>query len=659
MMHILKIKQYWILTIGIVICSMTTFAQELSDETIGFDIVKETALLKKYGVTDQNIAREITLMRKWSIRRYLAMEKSKEVTLQDNTKVKQNSRITTNRALAITVADIPQTEKDVLKAFYDISRIKSNLSSTYGWNFSMPVTSWDENTKTGWKGVTVSNGRVIGLDLSDHNLYGTIPINIYQLKELQSFAINNSSIYGSIPSEIMSLINLRSLSFLNTNLTGATSGLYNLRNLETLIISNQTSGADNLSSPFPQGIEELSKLTTLNLSGIWGAIPIEIGQLRLLQDLQLYGSQLSGTIPKEIGQLGMLKNLQLYSSQLSGTIPKEIGRLGMLKTLNLTCAQLAGSIPTEIGQLYNLEKLVLERNLLSGPIPSSIGQLSKLNFLSISVTQVSGSIPSDIFQLPNIKTLYIDSNPNLSGTLPVIKLPKAELIFLGYNNLTGSIPVLDCPNLTDIYLNFNKFSSISSNLGNAPMLTAMPMEYNELTGEVPFSLFQFPNLRSLSLSNNKLSSIPPEVYNSSNVTELYLDSNRFRFFELAHLNNDSFVDGGLTAPQSKTDQEETIVGIKDTSTNLTMFTDGKFTPNDTFQWYKGISPNGTLINGATSRVYTISNLNDTNAGNYYCISKNTQFPSLILEREPITLTITDCAPIIGKLKINSTIPLIK
>jgi Leucine-rich repeat (LRR) protein len=86
------------------------------------------------------------------------------------------------------------------------------------------------------------------------------------------------------------------------------------------------------------------------------SMPLEIGQLNMLQELYLYNNQLH-SIPPEIGQLNMLHTLGLHNNQLQ-SIPPEIGQLKMLQTLHLYNNQLH-SIPPEIGQLNMLQILYL------------------------------------------------------------------------------------------------------------------------------------------------------------------------------------------------------------------------------------------------------------------------------------------------------------
>ena len=91
----------------------------------------------------------------------------------------------------------------------------------------------------------------------------------------------------------------------------------------------------------------------LNMNGLTGSIPPEIGNLTNLIYLNLGGNQFTGSIPPQIGKLSNLTDLNLGGNQLT-VIPSEIGALTNLIYLNLGGNQLTGSIPPEIGSLTKI-----------------------------------------------------------------------------------------------------------------------------------------------------------------------------------------------------------------------------------------------------------------------------------------------------------------
>ena len=107
-----------------------------------------------------------------------------------------------------------------------------------------------------------------------------------------------------------------------------------------------------------------------------GPLPEQIGQLLQLQELELYGNQLT-TLPAGLGQLKGLQLLDLYYNPITGAIPDTIGGMTSLRELYLPynpAGGLSGPIPETLGNLANLERMDIAGNQLTGPI--QIGRAS-------------------------------------------------------------------------------------------------------------------------------------------------------------------------------------------------------------------------------------------------------------------------------------------
>ena len=149
----------------------------------------------------------------------------------------------------------------------------------------------------------------------------------------------------------------------------------------------------------------------INLSGLTGTIPSELGSLINLRTLWLSRNQLTGRIPAELGKLSNLQSLQFHSNQLTGEIPTEWGNLSNLQSVSLSSNQLTGEIPSELGNLINLRTLWLSRNQLTGEIPTELGNLAKLEFLVLYANRLTGEISAELANLPNLDTLTLADNP--------------------------------------------------------------------------------------------------------------------------------------------------------------------------------------------------------------------------------------------------------
>uniref|UniRef100_A0A2N9GXY0 non-specific serine/threonine protein kinase n=1 Tax=Fagus sylvatica TaxID=28930 RepID=A0A2N9GXY0_FAGSY len=249
----------------------------------------------------------------------------------------------------------------------------------------------------------------------------------------------------------------------------------------------------------------------LNMSELFGTIPIEISNLPKLIYLDLLSNNLSGEIPSQIGLLTNLEFLCLGENRLNGSIPPEVGHLKSLSNLAylyIRNNQLSGSIPSEIGNLSNLVDLDMKNNSLTGHIPPSIGSLEKLEFLHMFENQLSGSIPPEIGNLKCLISLALQTN-NLSGSIPssLGALSSLTVLHLYNNQLSGTIP---------------------KELGNLKSIINLQLSRNQLTGIVPVSLGNLSHLEILFLRDNQLSGpIPQEIGNLMKLASLELDTNHF------------------------------------------------------------------------------------------------------------------------------------
>ncbi len=151
---------------------------------------------------------------------------------------------------------------------------------------------WDENKPIStWHGVTVKNGKVVGLDLSNNNLQGKIPITIGNLRYLESLNLSNNSIKGKIPGLFRKFDNLKAVDLGKNELVGNIPNTINkLQSLQELNLSD-----NKLEGALPETISELSKLNTLALANndLDGAMPSGMENLKKLKKLYLSNNEFS------------------------------------------------------------------------------------------------------------------------------------------------------------------------------------------------------------------------------------------------------------------------------------------------------------------------------------------------------------------------------
>jgi hypothetical protein len=267
-----------------------------------------------------------------------------------------------------TVEDVPPAECEALVALYN---------STDG-DFWFENENWLISTSVSeWYGVTVTEGNVIGLDLENNYLVGTLPEELGDLTELVTLKMNNNQLTGSIPSQLGDLAKLEFLDFTFNYLDGSIpANLENLSNLRELGFA-----FNELTGGIPTWLGNMTTLEELGLGNnpLGEEIPSSLGNLVNLTSLMLFKIEATGSIPSSFGNLDNLIHLHIHSNNFSGSsIPPELGDMDSIEHLWMGQNQLEGSIPEELGDLTVIRTLFLEDNNLSGPIPESLKNLTDL-----------------------------------------------------------------------------------------------------------------------------------------------------------------------------------------------------------------------------------------------------------------------------------------
>ena len=144
-----------------------------------------------------------------------------------------------------------------------------------------------------WRGVTMENGRVVKLELTEAGLTGAVPAEIGRLTSLTVLDLGGNKL-TSVPAEIGQLTSLEKLSLYCNKLTSVPAEIWQLTSLEVLWL-----GGNQMTS-----------------------LPAEIGQLTSLRWLHLSYNQLT-SVPAEIWLLPSLEVLSLNNNRLT-SVPAAI-----------------------------------------------------------------------------------------------------------------------------------------------------------------------------------------------------------------------------------------------------------------------------------------------------------------------------------------------
>ena len=279
---------------------------------------------------------------------------------------------------------VPLSDREVLEALYEAT---GGPDWTHNEN-------WLTNAPLGeWYGVEVDgHGRVVELRFVANRLTGRIPPELGSLANLRSLYLYRAKLTGPLPAELGDLTNLKSIHFSETELTGTIPAkLGRLTNLERLSLGN---------------------------NGLSGTIPSELGDLANLRVLYLHKNDLTGTIPPELGNLANLWAFRIEANRLTGPIPPELGNLASLRNLDLSRNDLTGTIPPELSGLAYLQRLTLSANGLTGTIPPELSGLADLSILYLGENELVGPVPPEFGGLMGLRSLGLQTNADLSGTLP-------------------------------------------------------------------------------------------------------------------------------------------------------------------------------------------------------------------------------------------------
>ena len=154
-----------------------------------------------------------------------------------------------------------------------------------------------------------------------------------------------------------------------------------------------------------------------------GPIPREIFLISTLSDFMYFQSNMFiGSVPLEIGNLKNIADIDLSNNQISGEIPLSIGDCQSLQYFKLQGNFLQGPIPASVSRLKGLQVLDLSHNYFSGDIPQFLASMNGLASLNLSFNHFEGQVPNDGIFL-NINETAIEGNKGLCGGKPDLNLP--------------------------------------------------------------------------------------------------------------------------------------------------------------------------------------------------------------------------------------------
>ncbi|CAA7016346.1 unnamed protein product [Microthlaspi erraticum] len=396
-----------------------------------------------------------------------------------------------------------------------------------------------------WRGVSCSSdGRVVGLDLRNRGLTGTLNLhNLTALPNLRNLYLQGNSFSSGGESSVSSSgCSLEALDLSSNSLSDSSTVDYVFSSCLNLVSLNFSSNklAGKL-KPAPSTSNK--RITTVDLS--FNLFSEEIPETFVssfpasLKHLDLSHNNFSGDFSRlSFGLCGNLTVFSLSQNNISGdSFPISLSNCNLLETLNLSRNSLSGKIPGDRywGNLPNLKQLSLAHNSFSGEVPPELSLLCRIiEVLDLSGNSLTGQLPQSFTSCGSLQNLNLGNN-KLSGdflSTVVSKLPKITYLYLPFNNISGSVPIslTNCTNLKVLDLSSNDFTgklpSGFCSLQTPSVLEKLLIANNYISGTVPVELGECKSLKTIDLSFNALTGpIPKEIWTLPNLSDLVMWAN--------------------------------------------------------------------------------------------------------------------------------------
>ncbi|RCV15547.1 hypothetical protein SETIT_3G064800v2 [Setaria italica] len=428
------------------------------------------------------------------------------------------------------------------------------------------------------------------LDLSNMNFSGRVPPHLGNLTKLVYLDIRNDFVTHAYEyaqtysSDVSWLASLRSLEYLDmsgVDLSAAVDWVHSMNTLPNLrvlalqncllnssvpslphynltVLEELDLSLNSFNSPAaPNWYWDVTSLKSLDLylCEFTGPFPDELGNLTMLEVLNMRGNNMEGMIPSTLKRLcslqmidlstnkgrlpkcswNSLQELDLSKANITGTTIKSLLNLTTLNALDISRNHLSGSVPVEIGTLRNLTELCIGHNSFSGVISEDhFSGLTNLNEIDLSQNDLQVMVDSDWEppfnlqfarfsscylgpQIPNwfrwqSNILILDiSDSGLTGRIPDwfwTTFSNSVRLDLSYNQISGELPLnLEFLLSLELRLQSNHLTGSVPQLPRS--LRLLDISKNSLNGHLP-SKFGAPYLRVALLFSNSITGTIPE-----------------------------------------------------------------------------------------------------------------------------------------------------
>jgi hypothetical protein len=233
------------------------------------------------------------------------------------------------------------------------------------------------------------------------------------LQSLRILRLQDNRLTGSLPPQLISYwVHMTGLDLSRNRLSGAMPGkaLASLTSLDYFFITN--------SRP-----------------GLSGALPPELGNLKNMTWLALYGNNFTGSLPRQwsgmtsitVLDVGGYLNGRCTGNRLSGTLPAEYSSMTRMIRFEAGCNQLTGTLPAAFNSWTKLQAFVVCENKLNGTLPASYARWGELSAIRLNNNSFSGPVPAQWSAMTKLKEVRLYANAGLQGCIPRSWQPQVNL----------------------------------------------------------------------------------------------------------------------------------------------------------------------------------------------------------------------------------------
>ncbi|KAB2091436.1 hypothetical protein ES319_A03G190700v1 [Gossypium barbadense] len=400
-----------------------------------------------------------------------------------------------------------------------------------GWN-------WSSSNCCSFTGITCDNssviyGRVVGLELGNKRLTGTICESLVGLEQFRILNLSLNSLHGKIPANLFRFRNLEVLDLSNNYLVGPLPSAIHLPSIKYLDLSKNyfssfismqfcTSSShiqylDLARNFFGEGSIYLENCTSLQYVFLNGNVTDGIGNLSNLVELNISLNDFSGSLPDVFGRLRKLESFSASSNRLTGLLPASLVNSVPLLRIDLHNNSLDGPIRINCSAMAQVTSLHLGSNNFQGPVPASLSSCQSLTVLHLARNKLGGVVPFEFRNLHALEFLSLGNTSinNISTALDILQHCKnLTILDLGLNFYQEEMPSnvnLQFTSLTALIIPFCHLrGSLPIWLSSSKMLQLLDLSWNSLGGSLPSRIGKFEYLFYLDLSNNSFSGEIPE-----------------------------------------------------------------------------------------------------------------------------------------------------